>query len=232
MDGELWMALYSWVRLVDNSHSQDPRKLVSDAAVMATYFWSVLHDRPVCWACDERNWQGVPPASRPAHIPSQPTMSRRLQHDPGVRRFRTELAEAIGGAFCLATMLMSGLIDGKALPIPRHSTDPDADFGRGTGAVERGYKLHTLWHDGSPLPIWDVRPMSVAEVVVARQLIAQLPDGGGGYVLGDSWFDANGLYDRCHAKGRQLLARHASEEAPRGWDTGDTARTDCTRSNY
>jgi hypothetical protein len=77
--------------------------------------------------------------------------------------------------------------------------------------------------------------MSVAEVVVARQLIAQLPDGGGGYVLGDSWFDANGLYDRCHAKGpkgRQLLARHASEEAPRGWDTGDTARTDCTRSNY
>jgi hypothetical protein len=43
MDGELWMALYSWVRLVDNSHSQDPRKLVSDAAVMATYFWSVLH---------------------------------------------------------------------------------------------------------------------------------------------------------------------------------------------
>jgi hypothetical protein len=214
MDGELWRGLYSCIELVDKSHAQDPRKIHSDAAVVATYQYAVLRHRPVCWACDADNWSGVPGRQRPAALPSQPTMSRRLSHDPGVRRFRAELAAALGGAFCVAAMLLLVLIDGKALPVPRHSTDPDADFGRGVGAVEKGYKLHTLWHDGSPLPIWEVRPMSVAESVVARRLIAQLPEGGGGYALGDSWFDANHLYDRFAAKGRQLLAPRRKRDAP------------------
>lgn len=212
MDGELWASLYSWIQLVDKEHLQDPRKGHRDAAVVAAYEFAVLHDRPVCWACDERHWAGVPQGQRPEQLPSQPTLSRRLNHDPGVRRFRAELAEAMDSSLCIAAVLMLGLIDGKALAIPRHSTDPDADFGRGAGAVEKGYRLHTLWHDGSPLPIWEVRPMSVAESVVARRLIAQLPDGGG-YLLGDSWFDADNLYDRAHAKGRQLLAERRKRDA-------------------
>jgi hypothetical protein len=211
MDGELWEALYRFIELVDKSHAQDPAKVHRDAAVVAAYEYSVLHDRPASWACDERNWPAADP--RPARLPSQPTLSRRLSHDPGVRRFRSELAAALGSSFCVAAAALLGLIDGKALPVPRHSTDPDADFGRGAGAVEKGYRLHTLWHDGSPLPVWDVRPMSVAESVAARGLIARLPEGGGGYVLGDSWFDANGLYDRLAARGRQLLAPRRKRRA-------------------
>jgi hypothetical protein len=216
MDGELWKELYSCIDRVDKSHAQDPRKRHRDAAVVATFEYSALRHRPVSWACDEDNWRGVDAPSRPLELPSQPTMSRRLRDDPGVRAFRAELAAALGGAFCVAAWLLVALIDGKALAVPRHSTDPDADFGRGTGAVEKGYRLHTLWHDGSPLPIWEVRPMSVAESTVARRLIAQLPDageGGGGYVLGDSWFDANNLYDRCAARGRQLLAPRRKRDA-------------------
>ena len=112
----------------------------------------------------------------------------------------------LDNAFCLAGLLLVGLIDGKPLPVASHSTDPDADFGRGAGCVQNGYKLHTLWHDGHVLPVWDLRPMSIAESVVARRLVAQLPDGGGGYVLGDSAFDTNDLHARCAARGRQLLA--------------------------
>jgi hypothetical protein len=213
MDGELWEALYRFIEMVDKAHAQDPRKVHGDAAVVAAYEYAVLHDRPACWACKGGNWAGVPQSLRPATLPSQPTLSRRLSHDPGVRRFRAELAEALGGSFCVAALLLAGLIDGKSLPVPRHSTDPDADFGRGAGAVEKGYRVHTLWHDGAPLPIWEVRPMSVAESVAARKLLARLPEGGGGYVLGDPWFDTNDAHDRCAAKGRQLLAprkkRHA-----------------------
>ncbi len=213
MDGELWTSLYAWIELIDKSHAQDPRKRHRDAAVVAAYEFAVLHDRPACWGCDERNWAGVPEPQRPRRLPSQPTLSRRLGQDPGVRRFRAELAAALASSFCLAAVLMVGLIDGKPLPVPRHSTDPDADFGRGAGAVEKGYRLHTLWHDGAPVPIFEVRPMSVAESIVARPLIAQLPDGGGGYIFGDSWMDADHLYDRAHAKGRQLLAERRKRDA-------------------
>ena len=91
MDGELWTELYSFIALVDKTHRQDPRKVHRDATIVATYLYAVLRDRPVCWACDERNWPATAP--RPAAVlPSQPTMSKRLNHDPGVRRFRAELA--------------------------------------------------------------------------------------------------------------------------------------------
>lgn len=208
MDGELWNGLYQWIDLVDKTHSQDRRKQYRDASIVMMHLFAVLHDRPVCWACDEHNWPIDSP--RPTALPSQPTMSRRLRDDSGVRAFRAELAQALDGAFVLSALLLVGLIDGKALPVAKHSKDPDADFGRGTGAVQKGYKLHTLWHDGHVLPIWEVRPMSVPEPTVARRLIAQLPndDGGsgGGYVLGDSAFDGNDLHERCAARGRQLLA--------------------------
>jgi hypothetical protein len=221
MDGELWDGLYQFIEAVDKQHSQDPRKRHRDATVVATYLYAVLHDRPVCWACDERNWpSGVrrPPPGPPP--PSQPTMSRRLRDDPGVRRFRAELATGLDGALCLCALLLVGWIDGKPLPVAWHSSDPDADVGRGAGRQQRGYKLHTLWHDGRVLPIWEVRPMSASESTVARRLVAQLPDGdgegeakggGGGYVLGDSAFDTNDLHARCAARGRQLLAprKHA-----------------------
>ncbi|HWE92884.1 MAG TPA: hypothetical protein VG269_02815, partial [Tepidisphaeraceae bacterium] len=35
-----------------------------------------LHDRPVCWACEAKNWK---PAARPPTLPDQSTMSRRAR---------------------------------------------------------------------------------------------------------------------------------------------------------
>jgi hypothetical protein len=122
----------------------------------------------------------------------------------------------LAGSFCLAALALTGLVDGKPLPVAAHSVDPDADFGRGAGGPQRGYKLHALWHDGRPVPAWEVRPMSVAETVVARRLVARLPDGGGGYVLGDRGYDAAGLYDRCAARGRQLVAARRRGRGARG----------------
>ncbi len=94
MDGELWEALYRFVELVDESHARDPRMVHRDAAVVAAYEYAVLHDRPACRACDGRNRAGVDPSLRPARLPSQPTLGRRLNHDPGTRRSRAELAAA------------------------------------------------------------------------------------------------------------------------------------------
>jgi hypothetical protein len=53
------------------------RGLYSPAVVLAVYFWSVIHDRPVCWACQHEHWpRELLPRGR---LPSQSTVSRRLR---------------------------------------------------------------------------------------------------------------------------------------------------------
>ena len=198
MDGELWTELYHCIELVAQTHSQKPMGF-SDAVIVTTYAWSVVHDRPTCWACDRDNW----PPDRQGPLPSQPTMSRRLKHDEGVRRFLRELEAWMDGCLCLRGLILCRLLDGKPLPIGRHSHDPDADFGRGSRGIDKGYKAHLLWH-ASPLPIWEVRPMNVAEPTMALRLISRA--AGEGYVLADKSYDSNPLHRRASAKGLQLVA--------------------------
>ena len=76
MERELWPRLYHLVmdvgealRLVDVTFQPH--------IVLLTFFWAALHDRPVCWACNPRNWATT--TLRPARLPSTSTMSRRLR---------------------------------------------------------------------------------------------------------------------------------------------------------
>jgi hypothetical protein len=226
MDGELWRRLYQLIEAVATAHAQDPAMGFSDATVVATYAFSVLHDRPVCWACDAANWGQAPEARRPAAIPSQPTMSRRLRHDAGVRRFLDELEQTLAGSLCLCRLWLYRLLDAKPLPVGRYSKDPDAAVGHGAGGIDKGYKAHTLWH-AAPVPVWEVRPMNVAEQTVALRLVARAGagegegdgggGGGGGYVLADKGYDSGRVHDRCAAHGLQLLA---PPQKPRGAGRG------------
>ena len=51
MEGELWKALYSLVQCEAKRRKRHGRVVYSDAVILMVYFWSVLHDRPRCWAC-------------------------------------------------------------------------------------------------------------------------------------------------------------------------------------
>jgi IS5 family transposase len=199
MDGELWTQLYRQIRFVDSIHQQSPMKF-RDAEIVATYYWSVLHDRPVYWACQMQNW---PELLRPQRLPSQPTMSRRMKHHKGVRQFLRELEESLAQSVTLLGLMLIALLDGKPLPIGRHSKDPDADFGRGAGGSDKGYKLHALWHD-APIPIWEVRPMNIDERVMALRLVSHLETET--YVLADKGYDGNRLHRHCAIHGVQLVA--------------------------
>jgi len=75
--------------------------------------------------------------------------------------------------------------------------------GHGAGGIDKGYKAHMLWHC-SPMPIWEVRPMNIAEQTVALRLVSQADDEG--YVLADKGYDSARVHDRCAAGGLQLLA--------------------------
>ena len=74
MERELWKMVVAEVRKVKGR--SDPRWTFSVEDVVLTYFWAVLCDRPVSWACRRCSWP-VGAWRRPLPTPS--TMSRRLR---------------------------------------------------------------------------------------------------------------------------------------------------------
>lgn len=175
------------------------------ARILRVYLWAVLHDRPVSWACNKRNWAGVKP---PAQLPDQSTMSRRLQRDD-TQAMLNILMDRLEPHL---TDQLIWRIDGKALAIAKHSSDTQAKVGRGTGGFQKGYKYHAI-DAGNNRPLaYGVFPMNVDERVVARQLLEQLP-ASEGYLLADSNYETNPLYDLAAGVGRILVTprrfRHA-----------------------
>ena len=197
MERELWPLLYRTVREVAAGFSQKYVQIPGWVLVV-TMLWAALHDRPVSWACDQANW---PTRLRPRRLPSRATMTRRVDKSAvGLlwRAVEQRLRERPGTPPSLIALL-----DGKALPVSAVSKDPDARWGRGTGGLAKGYKLHTVWA-GRPLPeAWEVAPLNVSEKAAARHLIRQLT--GGGYLLADGNYDANYLFDLADEHRYQLV---------------------------
>lgn len=205
MERELWKILYFLARKLDRAWGEWK---YATADVLAVYFWAVLHDRPTSWAATPENW---PDDLRPV-LPPQCTLSRRL------RRPRTVQVMMAVEEHLLALIVVGScfvrIIDGKPLAVSAVSKDPDAGYGRGAGANQKGYKLHAVWGAG-PMPIaWGLAPMNVSEKTMARHLIPTLP--GGGYLLGDSQHDANPLYDLASEAGFQLVAEKIKDRGRGG----------------
>jgi hypothetical protein len=196
MERELWPRLYHLVmdvgetlRLIDVTFQPH--------IVLLVFFRAALHDRPVCWACDERNWTTT--TLRPAGLPGTSTMSRRLNRVDTAMLLRAVVAtiRAEGDPALIA------LIDGRPLPIGGSGHDPEARCGRGAGMWAKGYKLYAIWA-GRPVPeTYRVYPMNANEDKVAEEMMPDLTWGG--YLLGDGEYDANGVFDAAGAVGYQLL---------------------------
>jgi hypothetical protein len=197
MERELWLALYQFVM---GSSVRGKGWRYTTGAIAMVYFWAAVHDRPMSWATQKDHW---PDDLRPPRLPSQSQLSRRMRGGDMV-----ELMTEVENAFVAligADKKWVRIIDGKPLEVSNVSKDQDAGYGRSARGMHKGYKLHAVWSDG-PLPLaWALAPMNVSEKTIARGLIPTLP--GEGYLLADSEFDANALYDLAHAAGHQLVAR-------------------------
>lgn len=197
MDRELWRQLSHAMADVARRFPANSRDTYTTQAIVRVYLWAVLHDRPVDWATRPRNW---PTSHRPEQLPDQSTMSRRLRR-PDTQEFLNKLGRRVSGRHCPTWV---SIIDGKPLVIPKHSTDPDAAFGRGVGGPAKGYKLHAIV-GRVPMPLaWSVTPLNASESQQAQELIPTLRDGG--YLLGDSNYDSNSLHEVAGEHGLQLLA--------------------------
>jgi len=115
MEGELWRQVYALAKRLGKA-SGVIRGRFLDVEIIAVYLWSVLHDRPVGWACKRANWRGRCPMKC---LPSPSTMSRRLRAE-GVQRLlcdvEKELLHQRPASWCR-------FIDGKPLPVSGHSED-------------------------------------------------------------------------------------------------------------
>lgn len=123
MERERWEKIY---QLLQSADTHDFRGVYQAAAVLAVFFWAVLHDRPVSWACDRANWDRVP-----FRLPSQPTMSRRLRQADvlGLLAAVEKTPELTGSPEPTCVKC----IDGKPLTVGGCSHDQDARWGHGAG---------------------------------------------------------------------------------------------------
>ena len=206
MEGERWELVY---RLVEQEASRRPRRkgvTYSDAWVLGVFFWAAAHDRPVCWACDERNWPRG--HLRWRRLPSDSTMSDRLR-TVSVLGLLAAVLDRLAALAPPADSLVRA-VDGKPLPVGGYSKDRDARWGKSASdGWEKGYKLFGVWGVGVVPDAWTLGAMCEPEPTVAREGLvpALAAAGAGGYLLGDALLDSNPLHEACSACGGiQLVA--------------------------
>ncbi len=201
MERELWSTLSKAIHDLGRARKCNARFTYHTEHIVRVYLWSVLHDRPVCWACNPRNWL---PHCRPRQLPHQSQMSRRLRL-PQVQEFLSALGKRIAADNQYKDLVQ--YMDGKPFPVSRHSQDADATWGRGAGGQDRGYKLHAIWGSGAMPTAWQVQPLGISEKTVAPELIAMMPHEG--YLAGDGNYDSSAVFDVAGENGVQLVAPRA-----------------------
>jgi hypothetical protein len=192
MEHQLWMKIVAVLKAVDKPR-HDPRCRYRCEDIVLVWFWAVVHDRPVSWACERRNW---PLHLRRRPVPSQSRMSVRL---------RTPEVQSLIRAIEERTLRPKGskpivwVIDGKPLVIGGASKDRQAGVGRAARGKAKGYKLHKLMGLDGSVAAWRIAPMNKDERIMARRLLRQADIQG--YVLGDGNYDSNALHEIASRRG-------------------------------
>lgn len=207
MERELFALIVGVASELAGRHRRPPRASYTDLEIFAVLIWAALHDRPISWAVQRRHW---PLCEHRRRLPTSSTMSRRLR--------APSLTALIGAVIPRLHVRGPGrrtlLLDGRPLPIARHSADKDAGSGRVAGGLGRGYKLHQIADLLGNCRGFRVESLRVSEQAAACELLGSLRRGEAARLLADANYDSNKLYDLAGSKGVQMLAarryRHAA----------------------
>jgi hypothetical protein len=191
MEHQLWLSIVAVIATLNKVRKPTTYDF-SDEDIVKAHYWSVLHDRPVSWACDQRHW---PLCQRRKALPSPSTMSRRLR----TRSVRVLLNALEQRVVAPQQPGLFWMIDGKPLPISGCSKDRQAGYGRAANCKAKGYKIHALVGSEGAIAAWRVAPMNKDERVMAARLLRTASIQG--YVVGDANFDSNKLHQVCDAGG-------------------------------
>lgn len=198
MEHQLWNAIVAVLATLDK-----PRNSVafefSDEDIVKVFYWAVIHDRPMSWAVQRRNW---PIHLRKKPLPSNTTMSRRLRTE-SVRALLNALEQRVVAPQQPGLFWM---IDGKPLSISGCSKDKQAGYGRAANCKAKGYKIHAIVGSDGAIASWRVAPMNKDERVMAERMVRTAPIQG--YLVADSNYDSNKLHEACLKRDQlQLVTR-------------------------
>jgi hypothetical protein len=173
----------------------------SDGTILAVYLWSVVRNKPMSWACDGRN---APAVLRGRPLPSDSRMSRRLSTLSVARLMARSIITLQQRLLVAATLLGCWVIDAMGFAVNAFSKDKAARYGHCRSGKARGYKLFLLI-DANSVPVaWFVDSMNVAEQTVAKMMLPWIDRPG--YLLADSLYDSNDLYEAARLRQVQLVA--------------------------
>jgi hypothetical protein len=190
MEHQLWRSIVAVLAALSKRRKQARYKF-GDEDIVKVHYWAVLHDRPICWACDLKNWplwrrrRSLPP------LPSPAAMSRRLK-SVSVRELLGRLEERV---IAPKEPGLFWMIDGKPMTISGCSKDRQAGYGRAAGGKAKGYKIHAIVDTAGDIAAWRVAPMNKDERVMGERLLRTAVIHG--YVAGDTNYDSNKLHKVC-----------------------------------
>jgi hypothetical protein len=188
MEHQLWKQIVAFLETIDKPRNR-ARCTFKNEEIVLVWFWAVLHDRPVCWACDRRNW---PICLRRKPLPRPSTMSRRLRSE-AVKTIMVALEKETVRKRKLPSCFW--MMDGKPLVISSISKDRQAGYGRAARGKAKGYKLHAIVAADGCFAAWRMAPMNKDERVMARRLVREANIQG--YLVGDGNYDSNPLHEVC-----------------------------------
>jgi hypothetical protein len=197
MEGQLWSAILTILARVDKRQKRAGEDY-SDEEIVKTFYWSVIHDRPMGWACEARNW---PLHARRTKRPSQSTVSRRLRTASVI-----QLLDAVEQRVTWpADSDLYWMIDGKPLMISGCSKDRQAGYGRAAGCKAKGYKLHAIVVVDGAVAAWRIVPMNKDERMMGARLLKTAKVQG--YVVADANYDSTNCIRFAMPEANSLLRR-------------------------
>jgi hypothetical protein len=200
MEHQLWKAIVAILTTIDKVRKTTAFDF-SDDDIVRVYYWSVIHDRPVSWACCRKNWP-IHLRKKKKKLPSQTTMSRRLRR-PSVVALLEALERRVVAP---KEPELFWMLDGKPLSISGCSKDRQAGYGRAAGAMAKGYKIHAILGSCGSVATWRLAPMNKDERVMAARMLRSAEIQG--YVVADANYDSNKLHKVCGERDQlQLVTR-------------------------
>lgn len=198
MDDELFNLIY---RIVINLSPQRRKHVqYADSLIILIYFWSVIRNKPVGWACHKRN----APHQLGGYLilPSQATISRRVKQDC-IQQLLDQIEQEAKNIISVA-LIGCWLIDAKPFVINPYTKDKQAKRGWAYDGYSKGYKFYAVCDLDQNVIAWQVHPMNASEQTVAKSLIRLIDRPG--YLIGDSAYDTNDLHVLTADQNLQLLA--------------------------
>ena len=221
MDWHQWSRIVSLIRVTSRRLPRTDRLSFSDLLIMKMFFWTVIQNKPLYWACERKNCHGL---FRPRALPSVSQFCRRVS-SPRFHRHLQLMHDALTER---AKLSMLFYLDGKALPVSPVSGDQDAKFGRAGGVFAKGYKLHAMMSADRKIVSWSVTSLNIHEVRVAHHLVEQLPQVSElRTLIVDGNYDSKDLHNQAWGRNARLITwpRGRAKDPSKRRRMGDARRT-------